>query len=111
VIVAIADVYAQIPQRDRAERVLVELQQAARAQDGCVSFVLAEVLHDPGHFMLTQSWRERESLEAHFASDAFAAYQNAISPLLVRDSELQLYVVAESVRPLDSQHITTNEDD
>ena len=79
-IVAIADVYAQIPQRDAAEQVMVRAQTAARGEDGCVAF-------------------------------AFAQYQSAITPLLVRDSELRVDTVQETVLPLDSSPLDIRHDD
>ena len=58
-LVAIADVYTQIPQRDAAEQVMVRAQTAARGEDGCVTFAFAQVLGDPGHYLLVARWRNR----------------------------------------------------
>jgi quinol monooxygenase YgiN len=110
-IVALGDVYAQIPQRGAIERAMLALQAQALEQDGCVSFVFAEVLADPGHFLLVQRWRDRGALDAHYRSAAFADYQAAVEGLLVRDSELHLHVIAETVRPVDSSRLDLRQDD
>ncbi len=110
-IVAIADVYAQIPQRDAAEQVMLRAQAAARGEDGCVTFAFAQVLRDPGHYLLVARWRDRAAFDAHYASAAFAEYQSAITPLLVRDSELRVDTVQETVLPLDSSPLDIRHDD
>lgn len=98
-LIGIGDVFAQIPQRRAAERVMLAAQAAARRQEGCLSYSFAEVLGDPGHYLVVQSWRDQESLDAHHRSASFADYQSAITPLLSRDSELELHTVERSVRP------------
>jgi quinol monooxygenase YgiN len=110
-IVAIADVYAQIPQRRAVQRAMLGAAEQAREHDGCVSFVFAEVLEDPGHFLLVQRWRDQDALDAHYRSSSFAEYQQAIAPLLVRDTELQVDRVTETVRPLNTSPLDTDHDD
>ena len=110
-IVAIADVNAQIPQRDAAEQVMLRAQAAARGEDGCETFAFAQVLGDPGHYLLVARWRDRTAFDAHYASAAFAEYQSAITPLLVRDSELRVDTVQETVLPLNSSPLDIGHDD
>ena len=110
-IVAIADVYAQIPQRDAAEQVMLRAQSAARGEDGCVTFAFAKVLGDPGHYLLVARWRDRAAFDAHYASAAFAEYQSAITPLLVRDSELRVDTVQETGQPVESSPLDIRHDD
>ena len=110
-IVAIADVYAQIPQRDAAEQVMLRAQAAARGEDGCVTFAFAQVLGDPGHYLLVARWRDRAAFDAHYASAAFAEYQSAITPLLVRDSELRVDTVQDTVQPVESSPLDIRHDD
>jgi quinol monooxygenase YgiN len=99
-IVAIGDIYAQIPHLDQVRDVMREAQQRTRAQQGCISYTFAETLDDPGHFVVVQEWRDRPALDEHYRSRAFADYQAKVSGLLVRDSELRVSFVAESVRPV-----------
>ena len=110
-IIATADVFVQIPQRRAAERVMLAAQGAARQRDGCVSYVFAEALGEHGHFVLVQRWRDRGALETHYRTESFATYQAAIAPLLVRDSILEIHVVEEAVRPVESSGLDINQDD
>jgi quinol monooxygenase YgiN len=111
VIVALGDVYAQIPQREAAAEAMLDAQRAATGQDGCISFVFAEALGDPGHFVVVQRWRDRASLDDHYRSEAFFHYQAAIGPLLVRESELRIHAVADEIEPVADDALDLNQDD
>ena len=111
VIVALGDVFAQIPQREAAAAVMLEAQRAAQGQDGCISFAFAETLDEPGHFLVVERWRDRDALEGHYRSEAFFRYQAAIGPLLVRESELRIHAVADEITPVDDDALDLNQDD
>jgi quinol monooxygenase YgiN len=102
VIIALGDVYAQIPRLEEVRRLMRETQRRTREQPGCLSYTFAETLDDPGHFILAQEWRDRTALEGHYRSEAFADYQAKVKLLLVRDSELRISEVQDSVRPVAS---------
>ena len=110
-IVAVADVYAQIPQRKAVQDAMLETELRVREDPGCVSFVFAEVVADPGHFLLVQRWRDQAALDAHYRSAAFADYQEAMRGLLVRDSEIQVHVSDEEFRPVDFSPLDIEQDD
>ena len=111
VIVALGEVHAQIPRREEAEEAMLEAQRAALEHDGCVSFVFARALGEPGRYLVVQRWRDRAALDRHFRSEAFFRYQAAITPLLVRESELSVHSVEDEVRPVDSEARTAPIDD
>jgi quinol monooxygenase YgiN len=110
-IIAAGDVYAQIPSLAQVRALMRATQARVREQPGCISYVFAETLDDPGHFVTVQRWRDRGALDDHYRSQAFADYQAKIGEYLVRSSELQQYVVQESLRPVDSQALDTSQDD
>jgi heme-degrading monooxygenase HmoA len=93
-IVVHADVFAQIPQRTAAREAMKAAQSAA-----------------PGHFLAVERWRDRDALDAHFRSPSFLAYQAAVTPLLVRDSEIHIYSAEELARPTDSSRLDLRQDD
>jgi len=111
VIVALGDVYVQVRRRQAAAEAMLAEQRAALEQDGCLSFAFAETLDEPGHYVVTQRWSGRDALEEHYRSEAFFRYQAAISPLLVRDSELSVHTVQDEVRALDSEARSVPRDD
>jgi quinol monooxygenase YgiN len=111
VIVALGDLHTQILERAAVEQVMQDAQTAAREREGCESFSFAEAVGDPGHYLLLARWRDQAAVDAHYSSPAFAAYQAAITPLLVADSELQLHVVDQSMRPVDARTLDLRQDD
>jgi quinol monooxygenase YgiN len=110
-IVALADVYAQIPHRKEIQEVMLKTEARVREDPGCVSFVFAEVLAEPGHFLLVQRWRDQAALNEHYRSAAFADYQAGIRGLLVRNSEIQVHVSEQEFRPVDSSGLDIGQDD
>jgi quinol monooxygenase YgiN len=110
-IVAVGDIYAQIPRRKEVTELMRATQARAREQPGCAYFAFAETLDDPGHFVVVQQWRDRRALDGHYASEVFADYQSRIGPLLVRSSEIQIHEVAASARPIASSALDISQDD
>jgi quinol monooxygenase YgiN len=100
VIIALGDISAQIPRLDEVRRVMRDTEQRVREQPGCVSYAFAEALDEPGHFLVVQEWQDLAALDGHYRSQAFADYQAAIAPLLVRDTDLRVSETAQSLRPV-----------
>ena len=110
-IIAIGDIYAQIPRREEVVDLMRETQLRARELPGCLAYVFAETLDDPGHFIVMQEWRDSAALDEHYRSEAFAAYQARIGELLVRTSELRVHSVQETFRPVPSRGGDPHHDD
>ncbi len=110
-IIALGDVYAQIPRLAAVRELLRATQASAREQPGCISYVFAESVDDPGHFVHVEQWRDREALDEHYRSPAFANYQTQIAEQLVRASELHLHEVDTSYTPVDSSRLDIHQDD
>lgn len=110
-IIALGDVYAQIPRLAEVRELMRATQARVREQPGCVSYAFAESLEEPGHFMLVQQWRDQEALDEHYRSQAFADYQAQVAEQLVRASELRLHEVQVSYAPVDSSRLDIAQDD
>ncbi|HTY96052.1 MAG TPA: antibiotic biosynthesis monooxygenase [Solirubrobacteraceae bacterium] len=110
-IIGLGDIYVQIPHRQVAEGVMTEASRHAQAEDGCLSFTFAEVLEEPGHFVVLERWNDERAIERHYRSPAFADYQRSIARLLVRESEYRLHRVQDTSHPVDSVRIVTDQDD
>src|SRR5262249_27639886 len=107
----LGDVYAQVQRRREVGEVMRANQAQVSEQPGCVSYVFAEALDDPGHFVVVQQWRDQAALEAHYPSGAFAGYQAQIGAVIVRSSELRIFTVTAGLRPVDSSPIAVSQDD
>jgi quinol monooxygenase YgiN len=104
-LIALGDVYAQIPDLDRVRALMRATQERVREEPGCIGYVFAETVEDPGHFVIVQQWRDQAALDQHYGSQAFADYQAQIANSLVRTSELRIHAVKASYAPFDSAPI------
>ena len=99
--IVVGDIYVLVGHADELVDLLLETQEQARAEPGCVAYAFAEVVRDPGHYVVVQEWRDEAALDAHYASPAFRRYQDRIGEFLARPSEVRLHRVAETVRLAD----------
>lgn len=65
-------------------------------------YAFAATIAEPDHFVLISEWRDQASLDAHYASPAFASLQSSLNGLLARPSQMTVYSVSGSARPLAS---------
>jgi quinol monooxygenase YgiN len=101
-VIALGDIYAQIPHLDAVRELMRETQERARQQPGCVSYSFAETLADPGHFVIVQEWRDKGSLEEHYRSQTYSDFQAKLELLLIHSSDLRIHLVEETIRPVES---------
>jgi quinol monooxygenase YgiN len=83
-------------------KLLADRALAARAEPGCVSYEVAELVDEPATFLLLHTWTTSDAMRAHFASDAHAMYQHQVDELLARPSEVLVHEVASTTRPAPS---------
>jgi len=69
------------------------LVTATRAEDGCFEYRFAEDVLEPGLIHITERWRDRAALDAHFQTPHIAAWRAAGTTLGVSDRALMLYMV------------------
>ncbi len=69
---------------------------ASRAEDGCVDYGYAEDILEPGLVHVKEIWRDRASLDRHFASAHIAEWRAAWPALGIHDRNLVVYEVGEA---------------
>lgn len=110
-LVAIAEIYVRIADREEVRRLMDATQARVRAQRGCVYYGFAEALGDPGHFVLVQEWSDQGALDEHYRSDVFAEYGASVGEHLVRASELRIYEVGAALSPVASGPVEPTQED
>jgi quinol monooxygenase YgiN len=80
-------------------QLLTDRAIAARGEDGCSGYEVAELLDEPVSFVIVQTWTSAETLRAHFSTEAHASYQHAVDELLATPSEVVIHQVASSTHP------------
>jgi len=110
-LVAIAEIYVRIADREEVRRLMETTQERVRAQRGCVHYEFAEAFADPGRFVLVQEWSDQGALDEHYRSDLFAEYEAKIGEHLVRDSDLRIYDAAVALSPVASGPVEPTQED
>ena len=110
-VVAIADLFGISGRRQELRAVLTGAERDAAGQPGCVRYSFAATVADPDHFLLVSEWRDQVALDAHYASTGFANFQFSLDGLLARPSQMTLYSVSGSARPLSSSPLDPRDAD
>jgi quinol monooxygenase YgiN len=80
-------------------QLLAERARDVRAEEGCFSYEVAEVVDEPATFLVVQTWTSSETLRAHFSTEAHGAYQHQVDALLATPSKVAVHEVASTTRP------------
>ena len=99
--VVVGDIYALVGRAEELVELLRETQEHALSEPGALTYAFAEVVADPGHYIVLQEWRDEAALEAHSASPAFRRYQERVGEFLARPTEVRLHRVTQTVRLAD----------
>ena len=110
-VVAVADLLGISGRRQELRAVLAGAERDAAGQPGCVRYSFAATVADPDHFLLVSEWRDQAALDAHYASTGFANFQFSLDCLLARPSQMTLYSVSGSARPLSSSPLDPRDAD
>lgn len=82
--------------------VLTRTEQRARRQPGARRYALAARLDAPDELVLVSEWDSYEAMASYHRSEEFARYQFELDGLIARPSEMTIYSVSDTVRPVPS---------
>ena len=68
---------------------------ATHAEDGCLSYAYAEDVAEPGLIRVSEAWRNRECLTAHFQTPHMTRWQEERAGLGLYDREIKIWEVGE----------------
>jgi quinol monooxygenase YgiN len=68
---------------------------ASRAETGCIAYAYAEDVLDAGLIHVKEAWKDRTSLEHHFASAHILEWRSTWAKLGIGERHLELYEVGE----------------
>lgn len=71
------------------------MADASRAEEGCVEYVYAEDVFEPGLIHVKELWLDQSALDRHFAAAHLAEWRAAWSSLGIGDRNLRVYEVGE----------------
>lgn len=70
---------------------------ATRAEDGCIAYSYAQDLFDPGLIHVSEKWRDRAALQAHFQSAHMQAWIAERAGLALSDRDIRVFESDEGV--------------
>ncbi|WP_408589158.1 putative quinol monooxygenase [Novosphingobium sp.] len=87
------------PEQVEAARPLAEkVVTATRAEDGCIEYAYAQDLFDPGLFRISEKWRDRAALDAHFRTDHMKVWAAERAELLtLSDRNIRIFETDEGI--------------
>jgi quinol monooxygenase YgiN len=84
------------PENFAAARPVMEaMVQSTRAERGCIEYVYAEDVLEPGLIHVKELWVDQAALDQHFASEHTAVWRSAWPSLGIGERNLRAYVVNE----------------
>jgi quinol monooxygenase YgiN len=84
------------PERLAAAKPAMErMISASRAEPGCLAYSYAQDVLDAGLIHVSEAWRDRAALEAHFKSAHIATWRASWAELGIGDRNLMLYETGE----------------
>ena len=99
-IVAVADMFGIASRRRELADLLARAEGEADGIPGCRRYTFAAALADADHFVLVSEWDDQASLDAHYASTAFATLQFSLNGLLARPSDMTMHSISGTARPV-----------
>ena len=76
-----------------AMRAMIE---ASRAEEGCIEYAYAFDALDEGLVRVSEKWRDKDALEAHFRTAHIAEWRAQVSALAVSERNLTAYETGDA---------------
>ncbi len=76
-------------------QVVATMEEASRAESGCVDYTFSVELSDPTVIRITEQWESLEALQAHFAMPHMADFQQAMAAHPPRSIAVKFFEASE----------------
>jgi len=76
---------------------LIEAVQAAREQEGCISYAFSADLENPDIMWVNEVWENMESITAHTSKPHFAKLGRALANITIVEQSINLYPATEVI--------------
>lgn len=80
---------------EEAKSAMEHMISGSRAEDGCFEYSYARDVLDAGLMRVTEVWRDRAALDAHFRSPHIADWRSSWPALGIGERNLLLYEAGE----------------
>src|SRR3954451_9180850 len=95
-VIVIARVRPRPDTRQEFTALLTEVQEASRADDGCLNYGYYASIDDPDSYIAVEEWRDMPALEAHLRTPHVARLIDALPSNVAAPPEIVAHEVASS---------------
>jgi quinol monooxygenase YgiN len=79
-----------------ARPIMQRMVEASRGEDGCLEYVYAEDVLDPGLIHVKEMWVDQAALDRHFEAAHLTEWRAAWPGLRIGDRRLRIYDVGQA---------------
>jgi quinol monooxygenase YgiN len=80
---------------DALRSAIAEMEQASRAEPGCIEYVFTSALNDPANLRIFEQWRDVDALKAHFATSHMQAFNAAMQKHPPKNVAVKMFEATE----------------
>jgi quinol monooxygenase YgiN len=81
--------------RDAFFSAIAPMVSATHAEPGCREYVFSADPDDANRVLVFELWDDQDALDAHFASDHMARFQQARAGLAIASRDIQKYTISD----------------
>ncbi len=96
-IVVLGKVESSVADIEAIRSVLVEMQEASRAEAGCQDYTFCQEVGDPNRLRIVELWESMDALRAHFAMPHMARFREALVGHPPRSMEVEVFELGEKL--------------
>lgn len=82
--------------RDELEALMREMQDASRAEPGCLRYGFYAAVEDPNELIAVEEWESAEALRTHFGTPSLARFAAGLGELVARPPEVSIHAVSRT---------------
>ena len=93
-LLVIGRVCCEADAREELVGLLERMQEASRAEDGCVRYGFFSAVEDPLSFVAVEEWADREALDRHFTQPHLREFARGMLEVVSEPPEVAIHEVA-----------------
>lgn len=82
---------------DKARPMMAKVIAATRAEDGCILYAYSQDVVDPEIVRVSEKWRDRAALDAHFKTEHMAVWAAERANLGLSERDIRVFETDEGI--------------
>jgi quinol monooxygenase YgiN len=91
----VAHFVAKAESVDDVKRILTDMIDPTRAEEGCVTYELLQNAADPTDFTFVEEWNSKADLDRHAESDHIKTGRELVKVHLSKESDVRVYTLVK----------------